>query len=328
MRVRAGVRGLPITELGLGAAQFGNLFRETSDADAASAVDAAWDAGMRYFDTAPHYGLGLSERRLGSLLQQRPRDEFVISSKVGRILEPSPDTADQLDDSEFLVPAASVRRWDFSRDGILRSVEESLARTGLDRLDILYLHDPDDFWEQARTEGINTLIELREQGVVKAVGAGMNHAAPLAELIRKADVDIVMVAGRMTLLEHDALDDLLPIALERNVGVVAVGVYNSGILAKDRPVGGAKFNYADAPAEVLQRANALADICERHGVSLPVVAVAFPLLHPAVTSVVLGARNAEQVNGNVERYASDVPVELWAELHSAGLIPDLSTTES
>lgn len=324
MRVRTGVRGLPITELGLGAAQFGNLFRETTDEQAASAVDAAWSAGIRYFDTAPHYGLGLSERRLGALLQQRPRDEFVISTKVGRILEPTPQNA-HLMDSEFEVPAATERRWDFSRDGILRSVEESLQRTGLDRLDILYLHDPDDFWEQASTEGINTLIELREQGVVNAVGAGMNHAAPLAELIRKADVDIVMVAGRMTLLEHDALDELLPIALERNVGVVAVGVYNSGILAKDRPTAGAKFNYADAPAELVDRANALADICERHGVSLPVAAVAFPLLHPAVTSVVLGARDAGQVTSNVERYASSVPAELWAELHTAGLIPDPAT---
>ena len=328
MRVRTGVRGLPITELGLGAAQFGNLFRETSESDAESAVESAWDAGMRYFDTAPHYGLGLTERRLGGLLQQRPRDEFVISSKVGRILEPSPETANKMDDSEFVVPAASVRRWDFSRDGILRSVDESLARTGLDRLDILYLHDPDDFWEQASTEGINALIELREQGVVRAVGAGMNHAAPLADLIRKADVDIVMVAGRMTLLEHDALDDLLPLALERNVGVVAVGVYNSGILAEDRPEGGARFNYADAPSEVLQRANALADICERHGVSLPEAAIAFPLLHPAVVSVVLGARNAEQVIGNVERYTSRVPAELWTDLHTAGLIPDLAMTES
>jgi D-threo-aldose 1-dehydrogenase len=325
MRVRNGVRGLPITELGLGAAQFGNLYRETTDEQAASAVEAAWNDGIRYFDTAPHYGLGLSERRLGALLKQRPRDEFVISTKVGRILEPSPDTADQMDDAGFMVPASTVRRWDFSRDGILRSVEESLERTGLDRLDILYLHDPEDSWEQASTEGIQALIELREQGVVKAVGAGMNFAAPLADLIRKADVDIVMVAGRMTLLEHDALDDLLPLARERNVGVVAVGVYNSGILSKDRPTAGAKFNYADAPTELVERANMLAGICERHGVSLPVAAIAFPLLHPAVTSVVLGARDAGQVKGNVERYASSVPAELWDELHTAGLIPDPAT---
>ena len=324
MRVRAMLRGLPVTELGLGTAQFGNLYRETTDEQAMSAVETAWGAGIRYFDTAPHYGLGLAERRLGALLAKRPRDEFVISTKVGRILEPSLQSANQMDDQGFLVPAAATRRWDFSRDGILRSVEESLARTGLDRLDILNLHDPDDFWEQASTEGINTLIELREQGVVKAVGAGMNYSAPLADLIRKADVDIVMVAGRMTLLEHDALDDLLPLAQERKVGVVAAGVYNSGLLSKDRPSVGAKFNYVDAPENLVNRTNSLADICERHGVRLPVAAVAFPLLHPAVTSVVLGARDAAQVSGNVERYDTQIPTELWAELSDTGLIPQMT----
>lgn len=326
MRVRNDVRGLPLTELGLGAAQFGNLYRETSEEQAASAVAAAWDGGIRYFDTAPHYGLGLSEKRLGALLRERPRSELVVSSKVGRILEPSPQTADKMDDYGFVVPAATVRRWDFSRDGILRSVEESLQRTGLDRLDILYLHDPDDHWEQATTTGISTLIELREQGVVAAIGAGMNHSAPLAELIRRADVDLVMVAGEITLLEHNALDELLPLALERGVGVVAVGVYNSGILGQSRPSSDAKFNYDAAPTEAIARANAIADICETHGVSLPVVAIAYPLLHPAVVSVVLGAREASQVTSNLERYRTAVPSEVWSELHAAGLIPLMPTT--
>ena len=187
MRTRVTMRGLELTELGLGAAQLGNLYRETTEEEVAETIDTAWDAGIRYFDTAPHYGVGLSERRLGAGLRTRPRDEYVTSTKVGRLLVPSPDTAHERDGHGFDVPADPVRQWDFSRDGILRSVEESLERTGLDRFDILYLHDPDDHFEQASTEGIGALIELREQGVVRAVGAGMNHAAPLAELIRRAD---------------------------------------------------------------------------------------------------------------------------------------------
>jgi D-threo-aldose 1-dehydrogenase len=322
MRVRAAKRGLPLTELGLGVAQFGNLFRETSDEEAAGAVDVAWSAGIRYFDTAPHYGLGLSERRLGALLATRPRDEFVVSSKVGKLLVPSPETADRQDDQGFVVPASLRREWDFSRDGILRSVESTLERTGLDRIDILYLHDPDDHFAQASTEGIGALIELREQGTVRAVGAGMNQSAALAQLIRVADVDLVMLAGRYTLLEQGALHDLLPLALEREVGVVIAGVYNSGLLASTRPSVTAQYNYGDAPVDLLRRANELADVCERHGVTLPEVALAFPLLHPAVVSVVVGARNGEQMRGNIDRYATPIPEDLWAELRRLNLVPD------
>src|SRR6478752_5839065 len=235
MQTRAMRRGPELTQLGLGAAQLGNLYRVTSPGEARETVDGAWDAGIRYFDTAPHYGVGLSERRLGESLRLRPRDEFVISTKVGRILVPSPETAGETDGQGFAVPADPRRVWDFSRDGILRSVEDSLRRTGLDRFDILYLHDPDDHFEQASTEGIGALIELREQGVVTAVGAGMNHAGPLAELIRRADVDVVMCAGRFTLLDDEALADLLPLATKRGVDVVAAAVYNSGLLSTPRP---------------------------------------------------------------------------------------------
>ncbi len=327
MRYRATRRGLELSELGLGAAQFGNLYRETTDDEVAGAVDAAWDAGIRYFDTAPHYGLGLSERRLGALLSSRPRDEFVVSSKVGRILEPSPENADRQDDQGFAVPAATRRVWDFSRDGILRSFEATLERTGLDRIDVLYLHDPDDHFEQASTEAIDALIELRDQGAIKAIGAGMNHAAPLAELIRRADVDQVMVAGRYTLLDHSAFDDLLPLALERAVAVVVAGVYNSGILAKDRPTKSANFNYETAPAALVDRAIAIADICEVHGVSLPEAAMGFAFLHPAVASVVVGARDAAQVTSNIDRYAATIPPELWSDLHTAGFLPDTSSID-
>src|SRR4051812_37150693 len=323
MQSRGTAGGLSLTEIGLGAAQFGNLFRETSDEQAEGAVSAAWHGGVRYFDTAPHYGLGLSERRLGRLLKSYPRDEFLVSSKVGKLLVPSPESADRLDDQGFVVPASTRREWDFSRDGILRSLESTLDRMGLDSIDIVYLHDPDDHLDQALGEGIQTLIELREQGVVRAVGAGMNQSEALAALIRAADVDLVMLAGRYTLLEQGAADDLLPLAIERGVGVVIAGAYNSGLLSSPRPPADAKYNYEDAPAELIARANAIADVCEAHGVTLPEAALAFPLLHPAVVSVVVGVRDAAQMTGNLERYETTIPAELWADLRSASLLPAL-----
>jgi D-threo-aldose 1-dehydrogenase len=321
MQTRRTARGLGLTEIGLGAAQLGNLFRETSDEQAEGAVSAAWQGGVRYFDTAPHYGLGLSERRLGRLLRSHPRDEYLVSSKVGKLLVPSPESADRLDDQGFVVPASTRREWDFSRDGILRSIESTLERTGLDAIDIFYLHDPDDHLDQALGEGIDTLIELRDQGVVRAVGAGMNQSAALAALIRAADVDLVMLAGRYTLLDQEAASDLLPLALERGVGVVIAGVYNSGLLSAARPAADAKYDYADAPAELIARANAIADVCEAHGVSLPEVALAFPLRHPAVVSVVVGARDAAQMTGNLERYTADIPQAVWDDLRTASLLP-------
>jgi D-threo-aldose 1-dehydrogenase len=322
MRTRSTQRGLRLTELGLGAAQFGNLYRETTDEQAAGAVAAAWDAGIRYFDTAPHYGLGLSERRLGPLLAQYPRGEYLISSKVGRLLVDSPEFAGRMDDQGFVVPADKRRQWDFSRDGILRSIEGTLDRTGLDSIDIVYLHDPDEHMEQALGDGIQTLIDLRDQGVVRAVGAGMKQSEALAALIRHADVDLVMLAGRYTLLEQGAADDLLPLALERGVGVVIAGVYNSGLLSSARPSSGAKYDYEDAPAELIARATAIAEVCERHDVTLPEAAIAFPLLHPAVLSVVVGVRDAAQLTSNVERYSKSIPAALWSELRADSLLPD------
>lgn len=206
---------LRLTELGFGAAQGGNLYRTTTDEEFTSAVDAAWEAGVRYFDTAPHYGLGLSERRLGAALRQRPRDEYVVSTKVGRLLVPSPQDAHLRDSDGFDVPATHRRVWDFSRDGVLRSIEASLDRTGLDRIDIVYLHDPDDHWEQAAHEAVPALIDLRDQGVVGAIGAGMNQSAMLARFVRETDVDVMMCAGRFTLLEQGAAADLLPAAENR-----------------------------------------------------------------------------------------------------------------
>ena len=320
MRNRTLRNGLELTELGLGGAQFGNLYRETTDEEAAQALDAAWRAGTRYFDTAPHYGLGLSERRLGRFLTELPRDEFVISTKVGRLLVPNPGGVGR-DTEGFDVPATTRRVWDFSRDGVLRSLEDSLRRLGLDRIDILYLHDPDDHWEQASREAVPALVELRDQGVIGAFGIGMNQNEMPARFIRECDVDLVMLAGRYTLLEQGALDDLLPLAKERGVGIVIAGVYNSGLLAVSRPGSDANYNYETAPDALVERAGRLADVCERHGVALPQAALAYPLLHPAVVSVVVGARTAEQVNSNVNRYTTQIPPNLWADLAAVGLIP-------
>ncbi|RXZ47062.1 aldo/keto reductase [Agromyces binzhouensis] len=314
--------GAALTELGFGAAQLGNLYRPTGDEEARAAVDAAWDAGIRYFDTAPHYGLGLSERRLGDALRDRPRDEFVLSTKVGRLLVPSGYPEGTMDDGGFAVPATLRREWDFSRDGVRRSVEASLERLGLDRIDIAYLHDPDDHGEQAHAEAIPALVELRDEGVVGAIGAGMNQSAMPAEFVARHDVDVIMLAGRYTLLEQGALDDLLPLALERGVGIVAAAVYNSGLLSKPRPAADATYDYGPAPADVLARANAIADVCEEFGLSLPDAAVAFPLRHPAVVSVVVGMRTADQVAGTVDRYGVAIPEEFWLALSERGLVRD------
>lgn len=312
-----------LSPLGLGAAQLGNLYRVTTEDEAAGAVRAAWDGGIRYFDTAPHYGLGLSERRLGALLAQYPREEYVVSTKVGRLLVDSPETADEQDE-DFVVPATHRRVWDFSRDGVRRSIEESLSRLGLDHIDVAYLHDPDEHWYEASSQAVPALVELREEGVVRAVGVGMNQTPMLTRFVRETDIDLVMCAGRYTLLEQGALADLMPAAVERNVGVVIAGVFNSGLLARPRPPEDAHYDYAPAPAELLAKTNQIADICERHGVTLPDVALAFVRAHPAVVSTVVGARGAEQVESVLAHSRTPVPVEVWEELRSAWLIDPMA----
>jgi D-threo-aldose 1-dehydrogenase len=309
-------RGPALTELGFGGAQLGNLYRETSDEDANQAVDAAWEAGIRYFDTAPHYGVGLSERRLGVALRARPREEYLLSTKVGRSLVPTPEraAAGELDAQGFVTPATHRREWDFSRDAILRSVEQSLTRLDTDRLDIAYLHDLDDHWTEASTTGVATLIELREQGVVSAIGAGMNQSAMPTRLIEECDVDVIMLAGRYTLLDRSGLADLLPLAEERGVGIVAAAVYNSGLLSSARVPDDARFDYGQAPRETIERARAIAAICDSFGVALPEAAIQFPLHHPAVVSVVTGMRTAGQVRSTVSRYEAPLPADLWDAL--------------
>ncbi|MEA5363986.1 aldo/keto reductase [Amycolatopsis sp., V23-08] len=309
---------LSLSPLGLGCAQLGNLYHAITDETAAATVRRAWDEGVRYFDTAPHYGLGLSETRLGAALREHPRDEYVLSTKVGRVLEPNPGGAGEKDDEGFAVPAAYKRRWDFSRDGVLRSFEDSLTRLGLDRIDVVYVHDPDDHFEEALRGAFPALRELREQGVIGAFGAGMNQAPMLGEFVRRTDLDVVLVAGRYTLLDQPALDELLPLCAERGVTVVVGGAFNGGILATAEP--GSVYDYAEAPAELVERASRIAKICAKHGVELPEAALAMPMAHPAVASVVVGAHDPGQVSVNARRARAVVPPQLWTELVDAGLL--------
>jgi D-threo-aldose 1-dehydrogenase len=290
------LHGLAVTELGFGGASLGNLYTKTSDDEARLAVDTAWDGGVRYFDTAPHYGLGLSERRLGAALSGRPRDAYILSTKVGRLLEPNP------------APKGS----DLSA-GVLRSLEASLGRLGVSRVDIVYVHDPDEHVEQAITGAIPALAELRDQGVVGAVGVGMNQWQALLRMVRETDLDVIMLAGRWTLLDRSGAP-LLAACAERGVDVVAAAPFNSGLLAEDQPSLAAHFNYGRPSWEILVQARTLAGICQRYGTRLPAAALQFPLRHPAVVSVVAGMRTADEVNTAVHMLAEPVPEAAWAEL--------------
>ncbi|MFJ6701391.1 MULTISPECIES: aldo/keto reductase [unclassified Streptomyces] len=313
-----GRSGVPVSPLGLGAAAIGNLYTEVPDRQAHDTVTAAWERGVRYFDTAPHYGLGLSERRLGEALRAYDRDAYTLSTKVGRRLEPGPGAGDDLADG-FAVPDTHRRVWDFSADGIRRTLEASLERLGLDRIDVVYLHDPDDHAEQAFREGYPALEKLRSEGLVRAIGAGMNQTAMLTRFVRDTDVDVVLCAGRYTLLDQSALADLLPAAAERGASVVIGGAFNSGLLADPRP--DATYNYTQAPPELLARAVRLKTLAERHGTTLRAAALAFCAAPAAVASVLVGARSAAEIEDGARQFATPVPAAFWQELRAAHLLP-------
>jgi len=320
---RLGRSRVSVTELAFGGAAIAGMYTEVSEDDARAAVDAAWNGGIRTFDTAPHYGLGLSERRLGDALRGRPRDEYVISTKVGRLLEPAvlcqgggAGAADGRDtQGGFDVPARYVRRFDFSADGVRRSLAASLDRLGLDRVDIALIHDPDDHGEQAFREAYPALERLRAEGAVGAIGVGMNQTAMLTRFVTDTDIDAVLVAGRYTLLDKSAASDLLPAAQRRGVSVIAGGVFNSGVLAA--PVAGATYDYHAAPNDLIERARRLAETCARFGVPLRAAAARFPLTHPAVASVLIGVRSAAEVDDALSMRALDIPAGLWDSLATA-----------
>ncbi|MGH7910830.1 MAG: aldo/keto reductase [Candidatus Dormibacteraceae bacterium] len=311
-----GQTGLRVTRLGLGSAPLGGLFAPVSDADAERTVERAYELGLRFFDTAPLYGSGLAEQRVGRALRQFPRDSYVLATKAGRLIRrgapPEPGQVYQ-GTPEGLQPV-----FDFSAEGVRTSVRESLQRLGLDRADVVHLHDPDDHYEQALTEGYPALAELRREGAIGAVGAGMNQAAMEARFLRAAAFDCFLLAGRYTLLDQSGLDELLPLAVDRHASIVAGGVFNSGLLAA--PAEGATYDYRPAPPEQLRRAQRLAEVCRNHGLPLPVAAIQFPLGHPAVASVVIGARSAAELEEDVAMFETPVPDALWAELREGGWI--------
>ncbi|MEW2568001.1 aldo/keto reductase [Streptomyces sp. NPDC047070] len=307
-----------VTALALGTAGIAGLYREVPEEQAHATVDAAWDAGVRYFDTAPHYGIGHSERRLGAALRGRPRVEYTVSTKVGRRLEPTDAGGDDLADG-FAVPATHRRVWDFSADGVRRTLDASLERLGLDRVDVVYLHDPDDHAEEAFREGYPALEKLRSEGVVGAIGAGMNQAGMLTRFVRDTDVDVVLCAGRYTLLDQGALTDLLPAARARGTSVVIGGAFNSGLLADPKP--GARYDYRAAPPELVDRALALKAAADRHGTTLRAAALAFCAAHPAVAAVLVGARSPHEVRDCAAQFTAEVPASLWQELRETGLLP-------
>ncbi|MET9677793.1 aldo/keto reductase [Streptomyces sp. NPDC006482] len=313
-----GGSGVLVTALGFGGAAVAGLYEDVGEEVAAAAVEAAWDAGIRYFDTAPHYGLGLSERRLGAALRNRPRHAYTLSTKVGRVLEPYDGGGDDRADG-FAVPATHRRRWDFSADGVRRSLEDSLTRLGLDRIDLVLLHDPDDHAEQAFGEAYPALEELRSQGVVGAIGVGMNRTGMLTRFVRDTDVDAVLCAGRYTLLEQGALEDLLPAAEAAGKSVIIGGVFNSGLLAAPAP--GVTYDYAEASDELVGRALRMGNVTEAAGVPLRAAALRFPFGHPAVASVLVGARSADQVRDAAEQFGRLLPAGVWEDLRAEGLLP-------
>jgi len=280
-----------------------------ADDEAHRVVEAAWQSGIRFFDTAPLYGHGLAEQRLGAVLRDKSRNEFVLATKVGRLLRAGAPA----DTTQSYRGVPSVNPvFDFSYDGVMRSVEESLTRLGMDRIDILHIHDPDAHYEEAIAGAYRALDRLRSDGTIMGVGAGMNQAEMLARFAREADFDCFLVAGRYTLLDRIASKELLPLCLQRGVAIIAGGVFNSGILADPRP--GTHYNYQPAPQELLVRATELREICVRYGVELKAAAIQFPLRHPAVASVLTGCRSVAEVEENVRMFQIPIPERLWDEL--------------
>jgi D-threo-aldose 1-dehydrogenase len=296
-----GTRGITVSRMGFGSAPIGNS-QHVSVEQAVATIHYALENGITLFDTAPLYGAGRAEEILGVALSGVPRSEFVLSTKVGRILDETNRTL----------------TFDYSRDGVMRSLESSLKRLKLDQVDLLLIHDPDDYPEQALSEAYPTLAELRSQGVIRAVGAGMNQWQALSRFAQEADFDCFLLAGRYTLLEQTSLD-FLELCRSKGIGIMLGGVFNSGVLAMG-PVPGATYNYRAAPPEILEKTAAIAAICDKHGVKLNAAALQFAQAHPAVSTLVIGAISPDEVAANLAARQTPIPAALWAELVEAGLV--------
>lgn len=315
-------RDVSFTLMGLGCAQMGNLYRLTPYQESLGAFEAAWDAGIRYFDTAPFYGYTRSERRLGTMVTDRARDDYVLSTKVGRLM--LPDNSVGPEEDAFVAPLPFRPTYDYGYDAILRSFEDSRQRLGMFAPEVLFVHDigrathgdhHQHYWDQlTKGGGFRALGELREAGLIKAIGLGVNEWQAIADAMDECDIDVSMLAGRYTLLEQESLA-LLDRCHREGVGIVVAGAFNSGLLAGNR-----KFNYAEAPADILARVGEIEAACEAEGVAMQAAALAFPALHPAVVSVVSGARNAEQMKANVGWFEEEIPASFWTRLQDKGVI--------
>ncbi len=304
--VKLGKSELRLPGIGFGTAPIGGMYSATPEEVAIEAIQTAFRQGINYFDTAPFYGSGLSETILGKGLAGIPRRDFIVSTKVGRLIQPD-----------------GTPVFNYSRDGVLRSLESSLKRLQLDYVDILLIHDPDDYYEQAIGEAFPTLADLRSQGVIKAIGCGMNQWQMLQKFAQEGDFDCFLLAGRYTLLEQEAQKTFLPLCQEKNIGIIVGGVFNSGLLASSLEQS-AKYNYQDAPPEIVARAKKLEEICLSHNVPLRVAALQFPAFNPAVTTRLLGMRSIQEVEENLAALQVSIPVSLWQDLKAQGLLePDI-----
>lgn len=320
--VAVGDHGLTLPRVGLGTASLGNFLGAISDEQAADTVAGAYRSGVRYFDTAPLYGHGLAERRLAEGLGAH-RSDVVISTKVGRLLRADAprDESQYVDGEPFYTDVPDVGPiWDFSYEGVRTSLAESLERLDVDHVDILNLHDPDEHFGVASTTAYHALRDLRAEGVVKGIGAGMNQTPVLTRLVETCDLDVVLLAGRYTLLDQSSMEELLPACRRRGTSVIAGGVFNSGVLLD--PSEGARFDYAPAASGVLEKARAIAEVCDRYDVPLGAAAIQFPLAHPEVGSLLIGARSPEEFQADLDLLAVPIPGDLWRELRSTGLLPD------
>ena len=333
---RLGNGGLAFTELGFGTAPLGNLYKAITDEEARATLDTAWEGGVRYFDTSPLYGLGLSETRLNPFLRDKPRDSYVLSTKVGRLIHPCSEEHRSGNGKWFEVPCRR-EHFDYSYDGVMRSVEHSFSRLGVDRIDILYVHDLCIFTHGSKEisemrieeffggRGYDALISLRDQGVISAIGGGINEWEVCQALAERGDFDLFLLAGRYTLLEQTALDSFLPLCEQRGIGIVTGGPYNSGILATGAKPG-AFYNYDPAPQNILDRVNGIETICTDHGVRMVDAAFQFPLLHPAHVAVIPGGQNVNEMAANLQAADAEIPAALWADLKTAGLLREDAPT--